>query len=174
MMKTPRPAQGQRIYDEAVREVVIMVWEAADRICGKRLKAAMPHLVESMEPPWPSGSRSRGARPVAVRQRGHVGSAAETHSSHCGELAPTSTRRSIGKAGSRADLQRLERTAPGFLEIDLEAHCGSSVSGSFIHSLVVTDICTGWTETVPLLAREQSLVVEGSRTSHGLCPPPRV
>ena len=26
-----------------------MVWEAADRICGKRLKAALPHLVESME-----------------------------------------------------------------------------------------------------------------------------
>ena len=26
-----------------------MIWEAADRICGKRLKAAMPHLVASME-----------------------------------------------------------------------------------------------------------------------------
>ena len=26
-----------------------MVWEAADRICGKRLKAALPHLVESVE-----------------------------------------------------------------------------------------------------------------------------
>ena len=26
-----------------------MIWEAADRICGKRLKAAMPHLVESVK-----------------------------------------------------------------------------------------------------------------------------
>ena len=33
--------------------------------------------------------------------------------------------------------------------------------GSMIHSLVVTDICTGWTEAVPLLAREQTLVVAG-------------
>ena len=41
------------------------------------------------------------------------------------------------------------------------AHCGGPLSGSFIHSLVATDICTGWTEAVPLLAREQSLVVEG-------------
>ena len=41
--------KGRRIYDEAVREVVILIWEASDRICGKRLKAAMPHLVESME-----------------------------------------------------------------------------------------------------------------------------
>ncbi len=41
------------------------------------------------------------------------------------------------------------------------AHCGGPLSGSFIHSLVATDICIGWTEAVPLLAREQSLVVEG-------------
>ena len=40
---------GRRIYDEAVREAVILVWEASDRICGKRLKAALPHMVESME-----------------------------------------------------------------------------------------------------------------------------
>ena len=44
------------------------------------------------------------------------------------------------------------------------AHCGGTLSGSFIHSLVATDICTGWTEAVPLLAREQSLVVEGLKS----------
>lgn len=26
---------GRRTYDEAVREAVIVLWEAADRICGK-------------------------------------------------------------------------------------------------------------------------------------------
>ncbi len=31
----PRP--GRRIYDEAVREALILLWEASDRICGKRL-----------------------------------------------------------------------------------------------------------------------------------------
>ncbi len=39
---TPRPMRSQRIYDEAVREAAIVIWEAADRICGKRLKAALP------------------------------------------------------------------------------------------------------------------------------------
>ena len=50
---------------------------------------------------------------------------------------------------------------PGFLEIDLVVHSGGPLSGSFIHSLVATDICTGWTEAVPLLVKEQSLIVEG-------------
>ena len=44
----PAAKKGRRIYDEAVRQAVIVVWEAADRICGKRLKAALPHLVESL------------------------------------------------------------------------------------------------------------------------------
>ena len=45
----PAVKKGRRIYDESVRQALIVVWEAADRICGKRLKAALPHLVESME-----------------------------------------------------------------------------------------------------------------------------
>ena len=50
---------------------------------------------------------------------------------------------------------------PGFLEIDLVAHCGDNMGGSFVYSLVATDVCTGWTEAVPLLARAQTLVVAG-------------
>jgi len=50
---------------------------------------------------------------------------------------------------------------PGFLEIDFVAHNGGSCEGIFIHTLVGTDINTGWTECIPLVAREQSLVVEG-------------
>ena len=37
------------IYGEAVRQTVIVAWEASGRICGKGLKAALPHLVGSME-----------------------------------------------------------------------------------------------------------------------------
>jgi hypothetical protein len=40
---------GRRIYAEAVREALIVLWEAADRICGKRLKAIRPSLITSME-----------------------------------------------------------------------------------------------------------------------------
>ena len=46
----PRPARPRkRIYDEALRQALALLWEAADRICGKRLKALLPVLIESME-----------------------------------------------------------------------------------------------------------------------------
>ena len=41
--------KGRRIYDEAVRQALIVVWEASDRICGKRLKTTLPSMVESLE-----------------------------------------------------------------------------------------------------------------------------
>ncbi len=36
------PAPARRIYSDAVRVALIVLWEAADRICGKRLKAILP------------------------------------------------------------------------------------------------------------------------------------
>jgi hypothetical protein len=32
-----------------VREALIVVWEASDRICGKRLRSLLPILVEAVE-----------------------------------------------------------------------------------------------------------------------------
>ncbi len=54
LKKSPRaesrePRQRARIYNEAVREALTMVWEAADRICGKRLCQVITGLIEAME-----------------------------------------------------------------------------------------------------------------------------
>ena len=152
---------GRRIYDEAVREAVIVVWEASDRICGKRLKAALPNLVNSME--------RHGHLGLDPLVREHLLSAsAATLDRLLKPIRPTAGSRRRRKRRPYLGSQVPVRTyndwnwpPPGFLEIDLVAHCGGTLSGSFIHSPVAADICTGWTEAVPLLAREQSPVVEG-------------
>ena len=38
-----------RLYDHAVRQALTVLWEAADRVCGNRLKALIPMLVDAME-----------------------------------------------------------------------------------------------------------------------------
>jgi hypothetical protein len=43
------PVVPRRTYDEAVRQALIVLWEAADRICGKRLKAVLPGLIAALE-----------------------------------------------------------------------------------------------------------------------------
>ncbi|UPK36697.1 hypothetical protein IVB18_04835 [Bradyrhizobium sp. 186] len=46
--------------------------------------------------------------------------------------------------------------APGFVEADLVAHSGPSARGSFIQTLVLTNVATGSMDCAPLLAREQT------------------
>src|SRR5665647_1591487 len=51
--KLPAKAGGsrieRRIYDEAVRTTLVVLWEASDRLCGKRLRPLIPILLEAME-----------------------------------------------------------------------------------------------------------------------------
>ncbi len=155
------PRVGRRIYDEAVREALIIVWETADRICGKRLKAALPNLVEAME------------------RHGHLCLDGEVRRLLLAVSAATIDRllapireeagRRKRRTGATSAIRRKVpvRTfgdwgdpSPGFFEGDLVAHCGGSMAGSFVHTFVLTDIATGWTEGLPLLVREQGLVTE--------------
>jgi hypothetical protein len=150
-----------RIYDEAVREALIVVWEAGDRICAKRLKQILAVLVASLE------------------QHGHLKLDAEVRQRLLAMSAATMDRllkpvREVSKGGRRRSGIRSPlrnsiaiRTfsdwkdpAPGFFEMDFVAHCGKTVEGRHVHSLVLTDISSGWTVAAAMVVREQVLVTE--------------
>jgi hypothetical protein len=154
--------RGRRIYDEAVREALIVLWEASDRICGKRLKAILPLFIEAMER---NGHLDLEA---GVRSRLLQMSASTIDRLLAPVREQAKGRRRKRNAPKKASKQIPVRTfsdweesLPGELEIDFVVHCGDRMSGACIHSLVGTDVCSGWTEAVPLLAREQSLAAEG-------------
>ncbi len=152
---------GRRVYDEAVKEALILTWEASDRICGKRLKAILPDLIDAME------RHGHLDLDPDVRSRLQTVSAATIDRLLApirGKAQGRRKRRQTSKVSNKVPVRTFadwNQPDPGWLEIDFVAHCGGSMAGSVIHTLVVTDICSGWTECLPLLAREQSLVVEG-------------
>jgi hypothetical protein len=45
----PSRQKRNRLYDEAVRQALVLLWEASDRVCGKRLKPLVPVLIDAME-----------------------------------------------------------------------------------------------------------------------------
>ena len=57
---------------------------------------------------------------------------------------------------------------PGFLEIDFVSHGGNSVQGAFLWSLTATDVCSGWTEAVPLPGAGQTHLEPASSGGNGL------
>src|SRR5215469_14740556 len=56
--------------------------------------------------------------------------------------------------------------------MNMVAHCGGSVAGSHVHSLVLTDIASGWTEAAALVVREQTLITITVEEVRGKLPFP--
>jgi hypothetical protein len=172
---TPREGQvpgRRRIYNDAVKEALVVLWEASDRICGKRLKAILPELLESLE------SHKHLTLDPCVRELLLAVSAASidrllrsirSQANSRNRRRPVRKTRSLVLVKTFADWEEVK---PGNLEIDFVAHCGGTLVGSFIHSLVMTDVSSGWTEATPMLVREQSLVVEGLEVLRGQLPIP--
>jgi len=51
---------------------------------------------------------------------------------------------------------------PGFFEMDMVEHYnGPKTDGYYLHTLVLTDIASGWTECVAMRHRSQALVIDG-------------
>jgi hypothetical protein len=154
--------QPHRVYDAAVREALIVLWEASDRICGKRLRPLLPVLVEAMErhghlrlaPEVRTGLLAMSAATIDRALRAVKDPA-------CGKkrrrTPPSAAVRRSVPVRTFSDWQD---PAPGFVEADLVAHSGPTTRGSFVQTLVLTDIATGWTECAPLLVREQGLLIE--------------
>ncbi len=156
----PRP--GRQVYNAAVREALIVIWEASDRVCGKRLVALMPLLIEAMErhdhlqlvPEIRGLLLSMSASTVDRSLQSIKGQAG---GSVRRRAAPSSAVRRSVKVRTFSDW---DDPAPGFMEADLVAHGGPTAEGSFVQTLTLTDIATGWTECAPLLVREQTLLTE--------------
>ena len=154
-----RRAERQRQYGDAVRNALVVIWEASDRICGKRLRPLVPVLVESME------RHGHLALDPVVRQQLLSMSAATIDRAL--RDAKAGARQNRRRAGASTALKRSvpirtftdwDDPPPGYFEADLVAHSGPVTRGSFIQTLVLTDIATGWTECAPLLVREQTVL----------------
>lgn len=156
----PRPER--RLYNEAVREALILIWEASDRVCGKRLRPLVPILVEAMErhghvhlvPEVRAGLAAMSAATIDRALRG----AREPGGGRKRRNAPPSA--AIRRNVPVRTFDGWDDPAPGFIEADLVAHSGPTAKGSFVQTLTLTDIATGWTECAPLLVREQHLLTE--------------
>ena len=170
----PPEARQQRpsIYDVVVKDALTALWEASDRICGKRLKVMIPILLPALE------RHERLKLGAADRVLVLAVSAATIDRL----LADTKIAAAGGKrrrVGFHSAIRREVpiRTfndwadpPPGFCEMDMVAHGGTSVAGSFIQTLTMVDVATGWTECLPLVSREGSLVVEGIKRAQSLFP----
>ena len=148
------------VYDDAVRKAVVVLWEASDRVCGKRLKPLLPILVSALE------RHGHLALDSAVRVRVLSASAATldrvlrpTRASVSGQRVRRRAMPAVQRNVPVRTFAEWEEPLPGDMEADLVSHGGESAAGSFVHTLTLTDVASGWTECVALVVRDGALVV---------------
>ena len=170
----PREKPGQRkpTYGAGIKDALVALWEASDRICGKRLKVMIPTLLPSLE--------RHGRLTLDPFDRALVLSVSAATIDR--QLVETKIAAAGGKRRRVGFYSAVRREvpirtfndwndpAPGFCEVDMVAHGGTSVAGSFIQTLTMVDVATGWTECMPILTRESGLVVQAMERSQSLFP----
>lgn len=167
-----KAAPRKRVYSKDVKQALMRLWRIMDYISSKRLKAALPALLERLEAckePLP-GKTVRGkllrisAATIdrllkeergkhALKGRGHT------------------------KPGTLLKHQIPLRTysdwddpCPGFLEMDLVGHDGGSLKGDFCYTLDMTDVASGWSEQAAVMNKAQMHVFAGIQALRARLP----
>lgn len=168
VLKNRVPKSGRRkrtgyptIYSGEVVQALEQIWEIYGHLCSKRLQPFLPEGIRVLERcqeiqlskdtkelllKISSASIDRCLRPVRL-QTPH-GLSTTKPGSLLKNLIPVRT-------FTEWDAER-----PGFLEIDLVAHCGNTTEGQYLNTLTCTDLCTGWTEVSAVRQRSQEAVSE--------------
>jgi hypothetical protein len=150
----------------------VVLWEVSDRLCGKRLKVMIPVLLPALE----RHGRVRMTEAERTLIRSASAATIDRMLVDVKIAAAGGRRRRVGFYSAirrEVPIRTFNDWAdppPGFCEIDMVAHGGTSVAGSFVQTLTMVDVATGWTECIPLVTREGSLVVEAIARAQSLFP----
>jgi hypothetical protein len=149
------------MYRGEVVQALEQVWEIYGHICSKRLQPFLPEAIRVLERcqeidlseetkelllKISSASIDRCLRPIRLQTPHGLGTTKP--GSLLKNLIPVRT------------FTEWDEERPGFLEIDLVAHCGNTTEGQYLNTLTCTDLCTGWTDITAVLHRSQEAVSE--------------
>jgi hypothetical protein len=138
------------------------VWAVSNFICGKRLKPFMADMLDSLI--WHNEINISDEDRLCLLS---MGSATIDRLLRVARKEIEIKGKSTTKPGTLLKHQitvrtfeDLNETTPGFLEIDLVAHCGTSLKGEYLNTLTMTDIITSWTICTAFMGKCQRFIVE--------------
>ena len=150
----------QRRYGNEVVDALRRVWEASDRLCSKRLKPFLAELVKVL--------RQYGELVVCASVEAELYQMSPATMDRLlrpwkrlGGRRPLSTTRPGSLLKTSIPIRTFAdwtEQRPGFLEVDLVAHCGESTNGFYLTTLCAVDVASGWTECLAVWGKGQERV----------------
>ena len=135
------PRRRRRKYD-GIRDALVVLWEASDRVCGKRLVVMLPTLLPAIE-------RHGRLTPTSEQRALLLSVSAATIDRMLVDVKVAAAGGRRRRVGFYSAIRRevpirtfndWKSPPPGFCEVDMVAHGGTSVAGSFIKTLTMVDL----------------------------------
>jgi hypothetical protein len=135
-------------------------WEAGDRMCSKRLQPFLPELVELLERHGELTMRGGVKEQLCQMSAATIDRLLKPYRQR-GLRRPFSTTKPGSLLKAAIPIRTFadwDEKRPGFLEVDLVAHCGESTEGFYLNTLSAVDVATGWVECQGVWGKGQQRV----------------
>lgn len=180
LLRNGRPRwRGKRVgrrwtYGPEVVAALLQVWEASGHLCGKRLQPFLPELVAALE--------RHGELTIAPRTKTQLlrmsAATIDRRLRRARNRLPQRGRSTTKPGSLLKDAIPIRTFAdwdehrPGFLEMDLVAHCGETTAGEYLNTLCTVDIDTRWCELLALPNKGQRATFGGIQAMRKRLPFP--
>ena len=150
----------RRRYGTAVADALRAVWEASDRLCSRRLQPFLPEMVKVLRQHGEQRIEAATEAELLRMSPSTIDRLLRPHRRLGGRRGLTTTRPGslLKNSIPIRTFTDWQENKPGFLEIDLAAHCGESSDGFYLNTLCAMDVASGWTECLPVWGKGQERV----------------
>jgi len=150
-----------KVYQGEVVVVLEQIWEICGRICSKRLHPFLPEMVRVLERCGELQLSEQTKALLLKMSRSTIDRClGPARFEHPHGLSTTKPGSLLKKAIPVRTYTPWDEDQPGFLEIDLVAHCGQTTEGQYLNTLTCVDLSTGWVECLALRQHTQQAVCE--------------
>jgi hypothetical protein len=162
LKRQQRQRQRTRTYQADFDRVLRSIYESYDHICAERLHPNLLQMAEQLahhgEVTLTQKLRSQLATVSLSTVRDRLRQYRQDE-----PWTPRRPPRSPNPFLQDIPMQRLpwDIDTPGYFEVDLVHHCGTSAHGEYVHTLQMIDVFSGWSERVAILGRSFRVVEAG-------------
>lgn len=151
--KVSRPGAKVR-YGENIHRHILVLWQAMNRMCSKKMVAAIPI--------WLDFYFGISPEETLLLKRISSSSIDRILAKHRDEIRKGKSGTEVSLIKNKIPIKLLDHDVkePGYMEADTVVHCGNSLAGEFTNTLTMTDILSSWTENRAIWKKESETVMK--------------
>jgi hypothetical protein len=172
---TGQSRRGRRkVYSVDTVAALKVIWRASGGLCSIRLRPFIPELTRVLR-----AQEELFIRDDTAAEPGQLSASTIDRMTRRWRQAKRGQGLSLTKPGTHLKnaipiktFSEWENSRPGFIQVDLVAHCGDRVEGFYLNTLSAVDVATGWFEPLAVWGKGQERVGAAIHQLRQLLPMP--